>query len=311
MLTMDERFALEMARLYRAKGFNPIPSAIGLKKPINSFAEKYGWESKFPDSWFTEEAWDTDRTRTTNLQVLTGRAWRLLVIDLDGSEARYTWKQWGRCPQTWTTHREDGASWHLWFRLPESYPDHLPTRFLWKGDSKHEGIERLCDHSLIVAPPSFHVVHRQSRYRFLNRYCSPEELGLPAPCPWWVLGREPIEVGREIPAYVPPPIRPMGPSRAIEGHLDRNEVLDRIIDKPALARKWGLRLVGNRPDGNGWWPCHAIDRPDERPSAAIHAETGVYTDRGGGNPMSLLDLMVAMGHAHDWKDALQRLSSRI
>lgn len=313
-LTPDERFAMEMAKIYRRKGFNVMPSAMPAgtdvrKKPMYAHAEEYQWVKMFPGEWFTEERWE--KRPTTNIQVMTGRMpWRLLVIDLDGDEARYIFKQWGRCPDTWVVHREDGASWHLWFRLPPDYPKPLPKRFLWQGAGKHEGIERLCDRSLIVAPPSFHVVHRESRYRFLDKRHSPQGMGMPADCPRWVLDRRPIEPEVKATTFVPAAPKVTTRSCSPETFMDRNELLDRIPDKIAVARDWGIRFTG-RVSPTGWAECHAISRPDENPSAAMHVATGVYTDRSDAAAISFLDAMVATGNALDFSDACSRLMNHV
>ena len=308
MLTPDEAFAREMALFYRSKKLNPIPSAIDAKKFLYRFAEEYGRETMFPEEWFTAEAWE--RRPTTNLQILCGtNPWRLLVIDLDGSEAKYLFKQWGKTPRTWTVHREDGDSWHLWFRTPAD-SGRIPTKFLWKGDGDHQAVERICDGSQIVAPPSFHVVHRQSRYRFLNDDCSPRRLKMPADCPRWILDRKPIETRRDRPEFVPP--RPKVATRAIDpgAFISRNELLDRLHDKIGIAKEWNIRFTG-KVSHDGWAECHAIGRPDHKPSAAMNIHSGVYSDRGNHESLSFFDCMIATGNAHDFEDACASLMQRI
>lgn len=311
-LTPEERHALEAAHVLRSKGYNPIPSAIDRKQPLYKFAAEHGWDKPFPDSWFTEEAWEA--RPTTNLQVVCGRMpWRLLVIDLDGAEARYTFKQWGKLKTTWITHREDGDSWHVWLRLPLDYPRPLPKRFLWKGDGKHQAIERLCDQSLIVAPPSFHVVHRDSRYRFLTEWgvaLPPRKLGLPADCPRWVLDLKPIEQEIHKPEFVPHMPKARARATSPDAFLDCDEILDRLPDKIAIAAEWGVRFTGH-VSPSGWHECHAIDRPDNNPSAAIHPDRGIYTDKGSGTNLSFFKLAVATGNAIDFKDACAHLMSKI
>jgi hypothetical protein len=306
-MTPDECFTLEMAHLYRRKNFNPIPSYPDSKQPMYRFAAEHGWERRFPDGWFTEESWE--QRPTTNLQIQTGRMpWRLLVIDLDGEEAAYVFRQWGRVPRTWVVHREGGESRHLWFRLPGNYPHPLPKRFLWRGEGDHQAIERLCDRSLIVAPPSFHVVHRESQYRFLDRDHSYKKLGLPADCPEWILDLKPVEPERPTPEFVPP--RPMH-RRAVNGDtmLSWRDVLDRT-DKIGVARDLGIRFTG-RVSPTGWAECHAISRPDHNPSAAVHVESGVYVDQGSGDTIRFLDLYAALTGLPSWRDAVNELASKV
>lgn len=313
-MTADERFALDMARFYRAKGLNPLPSSIDPpKKPMEAFTPLPGWENPLPPERFTDEAWEA--RPTTNLQVMLGRMpWRLLVIDLDGEEAANIWRSWCRgqwMPRTWITHREGGHSKHLWFRLPKDHPTPLPARFLWRGDGKHQGIERLCDKSLIVAPPSFHVEHKESRYRFFDAANSPAKLGLPAPCPDWILRLKPVVDETPKSRFVPPPPRPKSKIVLDREHPDHHELLDRIPDKIGLAREWNVKFVGNYPPARGWWPCYAVDREEDRPSAAVNIRTGRYVDKGvKRESLSLFDLMALSGHAHDWQDAMARLAER-
>lgn len=303
----ERAFALEMARFYRRKGFNVLPSCEDAKKPMFRFAHL--WETMAPDEWFTDEGFPD----TCNLQCVCGAAWRLLAVDLDGAEARKVWDRWVAergCPRTWMVHREGGDSFHLWFKSPRWWDGPIKKRVAWKEEgAKHSAIEVLGDRSLIVAPPSRHV-KTGGQYRFVSPQCSPARMGHPAEAPAWVM---------KLPAVVPerPKVefvakRPSPGSRIVPGreHLDRNEVLDAVADKVGLARSWGLRTVG-RPSERGWQPCHAFDRPDTSPSAAIHVQTGCYVDRGGdGRTLAYPDLMAAMGHAHDWKDALERLAQR-
>ena len=121
--------------------------------------------------WWTEKAPTdlVDRHACTAFQVMLGRHWRLLVIDLDGQAAVEWWESnhGRRTPRTWITHSGGGGR-HLWFRLPEHYARPLPKAVLWTDGRKHSAAERLCDGSLIVAPPSVHPKTGR-RYRFLSR----------------------------------------------------------------------------------------------------------------------------------------------
>jgi Bifunctional DNA primase/polymerase, N-terminal len=294
----DRKLAIGWANLYRERGFNVLPSRPDAKRPICRYAHL--WETMAPDEWFTESMWPN----TGSLQAMCGRAWRLLVIDLDGDEAITRWQGMGRSPRTWVSHSGGGGR-HLWFRLPESVDKPLGKVFLWKAKEKHSAIERLCDQSLVMAPPSIHPVTGQ-RYRFLSKGQSPLGLGMPADCPAWVLGLRPAgylemtRVGR--PALQPAVVQ------ASNG-FDRNRVLDSIPDKLALARQWGVRLAG-RPNAKGWAPCHAIDRDDVHPSAAIHQDSGSYVDHGSGVKLSLFDLGAELGIYSDWLEAVRDLGQK-
>lgn len=79
---------------------------------------------------------------------------------------------------------------------------------------------------------------------------------------------------------------------------DWREVKARVVAGLDVAAEYsalGLRFAGPAAP-NGWRPCHAIDRPDENPSAAVHIPTGVYHDLGGdGAVMGLLDFALRHG----------------
>lgn len=115
---------------------------------------------------------------------------------------------------------------------------------------------------------------------------------IPADCPDWILELRPIEtrpIVRRAPSY----------TTAIP-------VWTR--DPITLARSWGVRFTG-RVSPRGWAECHAIDRDDVKPSAAVHAESGVYTDRGSGLSLSLARLGVVLGRFIDIRDAMAYLQS--
>lgn len=294
----DVALAAEYAEIYRSRGLNPLPSRPDAKRPLCRFAD--WWEEPAPADIF-------DRFPTTNIQVMTGRRWRLLVIDLDGPEAQAEWAKFGRAPRTWITHSGGGGR-HLWFRLPAEYPAPLPKAFLWKGDGEHSAIERLCDKSLVMAPPSIHPKTGE-RYRFLDRNHSPLRIGVPAECPTWVLRLKPIDLAPTVPV-VPVRVHPPAPRQPRPTFsLDRERILDSIPDKVGLVRSWGVRVAG-RPSPKGWVPVHAIGRDDTNPSAAVHQESGSYVDLGSGLRLSLFDLGVQMGVYHDWRDAASDLEAR-
>lgn len=283
------------ADFYRLRGFNPLPSRPDAKRPMVRF--RAWWDVPAPGDLF-------DRHPTTNVQVMTGRAWRLLAIDLDGPEARDRFSRMGRTPRTWAVH-SGGDGVHLWFSLPAGMTRPMPKAFLWKGEGGHSAIERLCDRSLVMAPPSIHPA-TGVRYRFRSPGESPAKLPLPAPCPAWVLDAPALDL-RPAPApFVP--ARPAAPRAVKPGRYDRRAVLDAIPDKVEVARRWGLRVAG-REGANGFIPCHAIGREDRVPSAGIHAATGTYAEPGAGLTLSLFDLGVALGQYRDFRDAVNDLGA--
>lgn len=299
----DVELVRRWAEFYRARGLNPLPSRSDAKRPFIRYADR--WESQVPAGEF-------DRHSPRSMQIMTGRFWGLLVIDLDGEQARAKWREWTsarRNPRTWITH-SGGRGWHVWYAVPREGPA-LPKSTLWRPDPSQPrvkgepAIERLGDHSLVMAPPSLHPNGR--RYRFLDKPHSPATLPMPAACPEWLL-RLPNVDGRPVLPKPPMPTAPRRPRVATTRRFNRSDVLDAIPDKVALARSWGLRLTGRRYP-SGLWQCHAIDRDDRNPSAAIHERTGVYRDYGSGLRLSLFDLAVARGVYADWQDALNDLGA--
>lgn len=292
----DVSLTRKWASLYRMRGFNPLPSRTDDKRPMVRFRE--WWEASAPSDLF-------DNHETTNIQVMTGRHWRLLVIDLDGPEARERFKAMGQTPRTWATH-SGGNGLHLWFTLPSGIATEIPKAFLWKGDEGHSAIERLCDRSLIMAPPSIHP-KTGKRYRFASASESPARMPMPARCPAWILNAKALDMR---PAFVPfTAPKPSARRTIVNASFDRREVLDAIAFKVDLARSWGLRVAG-KAQPNGFVPCHAIGREDRNPSAGIHEATGTYVEPGAGIKLSFFDLAVALGQYHDFKEAIGDLGAR-
>lgn len=297
----DLQLCREMAAFYRLRGWQPLPSKD--KRPMLRYA--HAWEERIEEDLFA-------RFRADAIQLMLGRYWRLLVIDADGPEGRTRFDalaevEGGRVPATWVTH-SGGDGLHYWFRLPEGLIRPIPKAVLWKGRDRHSAIERLCDRSLIMAPPSIHP-RTGARYKFLDRSHSPMRLPLPALCPGWILGLRPVEAPRP----KAPAVSPIGEKRRVvvtaRGRYRAADVLDAIPDKIGLVRQWGLRVASDRPNGAGWCPCHAIGREDRTPSASVSATTGRYWEPG--EPMiGLFELGVRLGVYLDFRDAVTDLGSR-
>lgn len=288
-----------MAEFYRRRGWNPLPSDPVARKPYVRFKHMWEGPAAEPDVFA--------KFPSTNVQVMLGRFWRLMVIDLDGPEAIERWDRMpGSKPRTWITHSGGGGR-HWWFTLPEGYPHPLRKAVLWKGEGSHSAIERLCDGSLIVAPPSVH--HRTGKvYRFLDPWHSHVKLPMPAMVPGWVLTL-PDVTPKPVPAALPF-VRPepvvLSPDSA--GRYRADDVRAAIPDLIELAKSWGLRFSG-RCNGD-WMECHAVGREDRNPSAAVNRVTGSYDDRAGAS-LGFFDLaVVAGGLGSDWREAMAILGER-
>jgi hypothetical protein len=307
------RAARVWADTYRGFDFQPLPSDPraaadgGRKKPLCKYAQ--WWESYAPAGLF-------DRFPTTNIQVMTGRAWGLAVLDLDGQGGKdHVANHWGKLPRTWTVESGGGGR-HLWYRLPPGLPAKGRVRLWGEWDSgadggkgswaHHTGIELLCDRCLIMAPPSVHPETRRP-YRFLAGL-SPFEIAVPAMLPAWVWGMAEIKPPPRPKSDAPPapPRRDLPPGM----RADRNSVLDAIPDKADVARGWGLRFAERAMESSGWVAVHDAGREDINPSARFCPATGSYWTPNSGKPVSLFDLGVALGHFADWMSCRDDLAAR-
>lgn len=297
----DVQLARRFAELYRALGYQPLPSNCdpsGKKKPLCKF--KHLWAEPTSEDLFA-------RWPTTNIQVMAGRFWGLAVLDFDGPEAvAWAAANWPTLPRTWTVVSGGGGV-HAWFTVDRRGPERRKC-FLWKGDGPHQGIELLCDGSLITAPPSLHL-KTGKRYRFLAGR-SPRDMRRPAPLPAWVWSLP--EVGKPDPP-APAPVAKVEPVRRPgmrPGSVRAEDVLLAIPDKAAVARDlWGLRFASNAAESDGWVSVHDFNRDDRNPSARFHLGTGGFW-RPGEPVISFLRLGVAMGHYADWRECLDDLAAR-
>jgi len=79
----------------------------------------------------------------------------------------------------------------------------------------------------------------------------------------------------------------------------------------------GVKFVGE-PNANGWLSCHAVDREDKTPSAAVNVsgssgQAGRYKDLGGGGKsLSHWDLMALLspGEFPGWQHALKHFAAQ-
>ena len=285
--------ALKCAVAYRKLGLTPLPSREDVKKPTLFTFSQYRTEA-VPEAVYTPREW-----QTPNIQLLTGACvlghLRVLAVDLDGEEARRTFKRMCRLnglsdKRFWITWSPSGGR-HLYFSVPKGV-DRVPTRMIWglattygrQGRPewvKHQEIKILGDGALVVAPPSIHVDHRtqQDRYQFQNGY-GPKDFSRPMSAPSWLLDM-PI---CQLPTNTIPPGVEKGRGLVDDNPLDPLPSLDLIQDsispdqKIDIARSWGLRFAFDSRATNSWATCYSIDGEDQHPSACFHAGTGQYKD---------------------------------
>jgi hypothetical protein len=299
----DVALARRAGEWYCRRGYNPLPSRRDAKRPPMTYAHL--WEVPIKMSLW-------DHFPEPNVQVMTGRRWKLAVVDLDGEEAIETWRAMTSIftvPRTWKSAHAPTTGGHIWFGLPEGMSSTSAGRkTLWEiPGEKHKKIELLGDRCLITAPPSRHVVTGR-RYRWLKGH-SPRDIPTPAPAPHWLLAMPDIrEIGkktapepelRPVPSFDRPRREGMGPAW--------RDVLATIPDFVALAELWGVRFASREPNHAGWCACHCISRPDRHPSASFSPVSGAYWEPGLPKPISFFQLGVELGKYRDFHDAVMTL----
>jgi hypothetical protein len=292
---------------YRRCGYLPLPSDPALKKPL----------VKYRDLWEKSAEVEFGRFPGANVQVVCGCHHRLMVVDLDGAPALEKWSLLarGRSFKTWQVRSGSGGL-HLWFAIPEGC-DRLASGFHWRrwddeaqGWARHEAVERLADRKLVMAPPSIHPTTGRM-YRFLDRL-SPLSIARPMEAPGWLIDlpllrepRKPVQPPPESSWSPPPPA-------SFPGRVEARDVLDAIPghEKLALARSWGLRVVDDHANADGWHRARALGREDRRPSGAFHPESGRYWEAvEHPRTIDFFDLAVRLGAWPGFKEALRGLAS--
>lgn len=92
---------------------------------------------------------------------------------------------------------------------------------------------------------------------------------------------------------------------------EANRLIFAALDIPAEYKKLGVKFSAAEPNANGFQACHAIDRTDSNPSAAVNVRTGYYVDLGpGGASMSLWDFTAKHGKHADWQAARRHYAEK-
>lgn len=313
--------ALDAARHFISIGLVPLPSRMDKKKPTLASFACYQTRS-VPKVVYDESTW-----RTTNIQLMTGTrtsgAIKIIVIDLDGPEAKEAWQkligQKGYKPfYPWIAESGSGGR-HLYYQVaPDAGP--IKTRMLWglydpfAGDDCKGGwvprkeIRLLGDGSLVVAPPSRHV-KTNGNYEWVGKY-GPHALSLPEFAPDWLLAMPGVAAPER--HHYDQGACPKNQSHGLDSR--RNRILRALSprEKINLARTWGLRFTSSHPAIKEWIECRAIDRKDSTPSAGFNPSTGVYHEFGGdGRTLSFFDLAVSLGAYRSWTDAATAIEESI
>ena len=101
-----------------------------------------------------------------------------------------------------------------------------------------------------------------------------------------------------------------------ESVAEKKQRILRSLDLVAEFKAMGVKLVGDTPNASGWIPCHAIDRKDDKPSAAVcvsasNGQLGRYVDSGGeGKSLSFFDLAIEVGRFPDFRSAMAHYEQR-
>jgi hypothetical protein len=93
-----------------------------------------------------------------------------------------------------------------------------------------------------------------------------------------------------------------------------NEEIINQTDIEAAYADWGVKFTAKPPSASGWKECHAIDREDSSPSAAVNvgrtSARGRYKDLGGdGLSLGFFDFAARFGGFSDWREARRHFAT--
>jgi hypothetical protein len=111
------------------------------------------------------------------------------------------------------------------------------------------------------------------------------------------------------PFKVTAPAAPIDTSGPIDWIATKTAILARL-DLHAEYAALGVRFAGSQ--GKEWCECHAIDRADETPSAAINVKSGLYKDLGGdGAVTGFFDFALKHGPHGRWIDVIKFYAAKV
>ena len=88
------------------------------------------------------------------------------------------------------------------------------------------------------------------------------------------------------------------------------EQLMRRIDYLSAYKDIGLRFDTETPNSGGWCQCFAIDRDEQKPSAAVNLQNGFYTDLGSGQRLDFFQMMQMYGGFASFWETLKSFAEK-
>lgn len=86
------------------------------------------------------------------------------------------------------------------------------------------------------------------------------------------------------------------------------QLLMTSLDVQDYLESKGVKFTGGFND-RGWAECHAVDRPDTNPSAAVNLGSGYYKDLGGGPSYPFFHLLVHLGVYPAFQNAVEGVAT--
>jgi hypothetical protein len=307
MLSIED--CVSSADTIRSLGYNPIASCPVHNHPCYGYKQdKQEGQPKSKFDSLAKRAMPCGE-KQTNIQVATGLAWKLVVLDLDGPSSLAIWKYWlaldGRIDLlTWVVQTPRGGQ-QWWFHCEES----VPYSIIWKDEEGgHSLIEVLGEDRLAKIPPSVKEVNGEFvPYKWV---VGPEDTPRPAQMPSWLISKAMSSFAAKKPEKPALLVRKEGPMKTSNFRYEWRSVLDAIpsSERLSLAMSWGLKTATSTANSSGFVKCHSFCREDSNPSAYLNLNTGYYSDFGSeGHRLTLFELGAALGVYASWMDAVNDL----
>lgn len=93
---------------------------------------------------------------------------------------------------------------------------------------------------------------------------------------------------------------------------EQKEQILASLDLEAEFFALGVRFAKGRVDSDGWRSCHAMDRDDRNPSAAVNLKSGYYKSFGDGDEkLSFFDFAVKYGKLGDFASVFKHYAEKV